>query len=189
MSLRSRLREWVWAEKIVSCPQEPTLSSLSSRKNTRTKLQGTLVVYFFYCCRFCFRSCCFCLANNWLTMMHSSKLLPKSIIFILPKSIIFIVTYRLPRALQNYLPVVAVSFDNWVWRKMFLVVKTRALLHRYTPLTIMHCAVTTATAVKTSLRTNVISLFYLTRGRARRTTFGVLQSLWARGSCMNKAVF
>ena len=72
---------------------------------------------------------------------------------------------------------------------MFLVVKTRALLHRHTPLTIMHCAVTTATAVKTSLRTNVISLPYLTSGRARRTTFGVLQSLWARDSCMNKAVF
>ena len=123
--------------------------------------------------------CNCCLVNEWLTTIHSAKFLTRRIIFI--------TNISFTHALKYYLPVVAVSLDNRVWREMSLVVNTRALLHRYTPLTIVHCAVTTATAVKTSLRTNIISLLYLARGRARRTTFTVLQGCWARDSCM-KAV-
>ena len=65
---------------------------------------------------------------------------------------------------------------------MLLIVKTGALLYSDTSLTIIHRPVTTLTDIKTSLWTNVISVFDLTRRRTGGCTFGELLSFWTGNS-------
>lgn len=78
----------------------------------------------------------------------------------------------------GYLPVVTISFDDRIRSKLLFIVKTGALLHRHTPLTIIHSSVSTVTAIQTSLRTNVVPFLYLTGRRAGGTALIKPQGIW-----------
>lgn len=78
----------------------------------------------------------------------------------------------------RYLPVVTISFDDRIRSKLLFVVKTGALLHRHTPLTIIHSSVRTVTAIQTSLRTNVVLFLYLTGRRTGGTALIKPQGIW-----------